>query len=266
MKGIINLESIWRRSLKAMGLYNNWLFWREKNWPSAKMKKMRDLYAGFVQEGNLCFDIGGNMGSRVASFLMLHAKVIAVEPQRTCYQELQTVFKHENIVIVPKGVGATNEIKDFYLADDSLISSFSTEWIKGQKTGHFKNNNWDRVEKVEIVTLDMLIQQFGVPDFIKIDTEGFELEVLKGLSSPVGALSFEYTLPHQKDKAVECVGLIDNLYQGKVLYNICRDEAYTMDLPKWIPATELMKLLKSNSFNIENFGLYGDVYAKAINN
>ena len=225
---------------------------------------MRQLYAGFVQEGNLCFDIGANMGSRVASFLQLKAKVIAVEPQRVCYQELQSVFKNENVVIVPKGVGAKNEIKDFYVADDSLISSFSIEWIKGQKTGHFKKNNWDRIEKVEIVTLDMLMQQYGIPDFIKIDTEGFELEVLRGLSKQVKALSFEYTLPHQKDKAIECIGLIDHLYQGKILYNLCRDEAYTMDLPEWIPAADFVKLLRSDSFNMENFGLYGDVYAKAF--
>jgi FkbM family methyltransferase len=262
MKGIINFESIWRRSLKALDMYNKWLFWREQHWPTVKMKKMRELYAGFVNEGDLCFDIGANMGSRVASFLSLKAKVIAVEPQRICYIELQIIFKNKNVEVVPKGVGATNEIKDFYLADDSLISPFSTEWIKGQKTGHFKKNNWDRIEKVEIVTLDMLIQQYGTPDFIKIDTEGFELEVLKGLSKPVRALSFEYTLPHQKEKAIECIQLIDQLYHGKVSYNICRDEVYTMNLPQWLQATDFIRELESDAFNVDNFGLYGDIYAK----
>lgn len=263
MKGLINFESIWRHSLKAVGRYNQWLFWQEKNFPTRKMKKMRELYSHFVQHGSLCFDVGANTGSRVASFLMLQAKVIAIEPQRICYEELQRNFKNEDVTIVPKGVGATNELKDFYLADDSLISSFSPEWIKGQKTGYFKNNKWDRVEKVEIVTLDMLIKLYGVPDFIKIDTEGFELEVLKGLSTPVKALSFEYTLPHQKNKALECIEMIDGLYQGKVMYNICRDEDYEMKFREWIPVAEIIKLVKGESFNVENFGLYGDVYAKA---
>lgn len=262
MKGIINFESIWRRSLRAMGRYNQWLFWQEKNFPTRKMKKMRELYSQFVQQGSLCFDVGANTGSRVASFLMLKAKVIAIEPQHICYKELQKNFKTENVTVVPKGVGAKNEIKDFYIADDSLISSFSPEWIKGQKTGYFKNNKWDHVEKVEIVTLDMLIEQYGIPDFIKIDTEGFELEVLKGLSRPVKALSFEYTLPHQKDKAVECIEVIDNLYQEKGMYNICRDEDYKMKFQEWIPANEIIKLVKGETFTVENFGLYGDVYAK----
>jgi len=41
-------------------------------------------------------------------------------------------------------------------------------------------------------TLDLLIDRFGVPAFCKIDDEGLELEVLRGLSHPVPALSFEY--------------------------------------------------------------------------
>lgn len=263
MKGIINLESIWRRTLKVMGLYNQWLFWREQHWPTVKMKRMHHLYAAFIHENSLCFDIGANMGSRVASFLVLNAKVIAVEPQRKCYRQLQLIFKNKNVVVVAKGVGAINETRNFYVADDTLISSFSPEWIEGQKTGHLKNNKWDTTVKVEIVTLDTLIQQYGVPDFIKIDTEGFELEVLKGLSTPVKALSFEYTLPHQKGKAIECIGVIDHLYSGNVLYNICRDEAYSMYLPEWITATDFITQLKSDVFNINNFGFYGDIYAKA---
>src|SRR5438874_5042770 len=133
MKGIINFESIWRRSLKSMGLYYKWLFYREKKFPTETMRKMRNLYSPFIKEGGLCFDVGANMGSRVACFLMLKSRVIAVEPQRACYKELQKVFKNEPVTIIPKGVGAEHEVKDFYIATNSLISSFSTEWIEGMK-------------------------------------------------------------------------------------------------------------------------------------
>ncbi len=264
MKGIINLESVWRHFLKRIGKYYQWLYWQEKNSPTLKMKKMRALYGEFVHEGDTCFDIGANMGSRVASFLMLKAKVIAVEPQRKCIQELKALFSQDDVVVVPKGVGAINEIKDFYLADDSLISSFSQEWIQGQKSGFFKNNRWDHTEKIEVITIDSLIAEYGVPDFIKIDTEGFELEVLQGLSQPVKALSFEYTLPHQQDKAVECINIINNLYQGKALFNICRDEAYQMKLPEWTGYGQFVEIIKSNGFNQQNFGMYGDIYVKRL--
>ncbi len=262
MKGLINFESIWRRSLKAMGQYYKWLFWQQKNFPTTKMKKMQLLYSQFVKPGFFCFDIGANMGSRVATFLLLKAKVLAVEPQRVCYTELKKVFKGEEVIIVEKGVGTKNEVKDFFVADNSLISSFSTEWIDGMKNKHFSKNKWEKVEQIEIVTLDMLIQQYGVPDFIKIDTEGFELEVIKGLSTPVKALSFEYTLPEPGNKAFQCIEILDKLYKGQVLLNICRDEAYEMYFKKWVTLEEMKTLITSNAFTNKSFGTYGDIYVK----
>jgi FkbM family methyltransferase len=264
MKKIINLESIWRRSLKSFGIYHQWLFWRQRNLPTSKMKKMRALYAQFVKPGYLCFDIGANMGSRVATFLLLKAKVIALEPQQKCVEELRNVFGKYDVTVVPKGVGSKNEVKEFFLADDPLVSSFNQEWIKGMKATHLKKKHWDKSEKIEIVTLDMLIKEYGVPDFIKIDTEGFELEVIKGLSTAVKALSFEYTLPHMKEQVITCVDLLDELYKKKAMFNICRDEAYAMKFDEWMNAESLKGVLKSEEFNKSNYGVYGDIYVKGL--
>ena len=262
MKKIINFESIWRRSLKSIGKYYQWLFWQQRNLPTRKMKKMQALYGQFVKPGYLCFDIGANMGSRVATFLLLKAKVIALEPQQKCVQELKKVFGNYDVTVIPKGVGARNEIKEFFLADDPLVSSFNQEWIKGMKDTHLQKKNWDKSEKIEIVTLDMLMKEFGVPDFIKIDTEGFELEVIKGLSTPVKALSFEYTLPHLKEQVLTCVDLLNELYKKKALFNICRDEYYSMKFDDWMDAEKLKIILKSEEFNKNNYGVYGDIYVK----
>lgn len=261
MKGIINFESIWRRSLKAMGVYNQWLFYREKKMPTPTMYRMRKLYGQFVEEGALCFDIGANVGSRVGCFLMLKCRVIAVEPQLNCAMELKKVFVDQPVTVVQKGVGATQEVRNFYIASNSLISSFSTQWIEGMKNKH-KKDNWDTVVEVEIVTLDMLIKEYGMPMFIKIDTEGFEEEVLKGLSTPVKGLSFEYTLPDPGKRALSCIASTEQLYNGNALYNICRDEAYEMYFKNPVSGMELKKLIASNQFNTTNFGGYGDIYVK----
>ena len=77
-----------------------------------------------------------------------------------------------------------------------------------------------------------------VPDFVKIDTEGLEAAVKKGMSTPAKALSFEYILPPQKDQAIEGPGSSDKLYNKLHLFNICRDETYRMNLTKgWMQAT-----------------------------
>ena len=47
---------------------------------------------------------------------------------------------------------------------------------------------------VPVTTLDALIERHGVPSFVKVDAEGFEEEVLQGLSRSIKALSFEFTV------------------------------------------------------------------------
>jgi len=262
MKGIINIESIRRRTLKAMGLYYKWLFYKERKKPTPSMLSMRKLYSQFIKEGNLCFDIGANMGSRVASFLMIKAKVVAVEPQEICMNELKKTFHNWPVFFEKKGAGATTGMEQFYIANNSLISSFSKSWIEVMKQKH-KKNNWDKTEQVEITTLDFLIIKYGTPDFIKIDTEGYEQEVLKGLTVPVKYISFEYTLPDPGHSTLACIALIEKIYNEDVRFNLSVEETYSMKFSEWKTASALKILLKSEEFNAENFGGYGDIYVSS---
>ena len=70
----------------------------------------------------------------------------------------------------------------------------------------------------KIITMDSLIAQFGAPAFTKIDVEGFELEVLKGLTKPVKYLSIEYTVPEQVDKLKAILLYLHGL-DNKVKFN-----------------------------------------------
>jgi hypothetical protein len=67
-----------------------------------------------------------------------------------------------------------------------------------------------------MTTLDKLIEQFGIPSFIKIDVEGFEYEVIKGLSKPVKALSLEFT-PEIIESTYKCINYLQQL--GKINLN-----------------------------------------------
>jgi FkbM family methyltransferase len=262
MKGLINLESIWRRSLKGLGLYYIWLFQKERKYPSKEMLAVRALYKTMIPPGSLVFDVGANMGRRVGSFLLLDATVIAMEPNETCIASMQKVYKDWPVTFVQKGVGAEPGKLSFYISSNPLMSSFNQEWIAGMK--HKFKDNWDKKVEADVVTLDMLIAEYGQPHFIKIDTEGFELEVLKGLSTTVPYLSFEYTIPEPEEKAAACIKRIHDIYSGKAVFNICRDEAWRMHFTEWQTAEALIALIKSNQFTQPNFGNYGDIYVKRI--
>ena len=55
-------------------------------------KKMIQFYSNFISNGDLCFDVGANIGNRTEVFLELGAKVICVEPQQACLQQLNKIF------------------------------------------------------------------------------------------------------------------------------------------------------------------------------
>ncbi len=59
-----------------------------------------------------------------------------------------------------------------------------------------------------MTTRDKLIEEYGIPSFIRSDVEGYELEVLKGLSVPINMISFEYTVPEQFDRINQCIQVV----------------------------------------------------------
>lgn len=222
-----------------------------------ELLKNTAFYSKFITSDDFCFDVGANFGNRIKPLLKIGAKVLAVEPQKACYEFLQMRFKNE-IILVTKGISSKEEIKDLYISDMSTISSFSEDWIESVREGRFKGWNWNSTVKVEMTTLDNLISLYGKPTFIKIDVEGYELEVLNGLSHAIKLVSFEYTVPEQTDQALSCItrlqGIDDNLE-----LNYCIDEEMEFALTEWISVEEMKQLIQSEEFIKTNFG---DIYVR----
>lgn len=237
----------------------------KKKWfPSAgdKIEKERqqqrgDFYKGFVKEGNLCFDIGANLGNRITPLLHLKAKVVAAEPQHKCAAYLRKKFGNR-IQLIEKGIGSKEEIRDFYMSDADVLSSFSKEWIDSVKQKRFKRYHWQKPVKMEMTTLDILIKKYGIPDFIKIDVEGFEAEVLKGLSHKIKMISYEYTTPEQTTKAIECIVLLSKI-SPSLTCNYCIGEEMHFALNNWLTDIEMIEMIKSDAFTSTRFG---DIYVK----
>jgi FkbM family methyltransferase len=223
-----------------------------------KRAKMRfHFYSTFINENDLCFDVGANYGNRVKTFIDLNARVVAIEPQKKCCEYLERKFGNK-IVIINKGLGSKAEIKNFYEADISSLSTFSEEWIESVKQTRFKQHSWQSSKKIEITTLDRLIEEYGVPSFIKIDVEGYESEVLSGLNTPVKMLSFEYTVPEKLEKVITCIKKIESL-NSHFQCNYSIQESMEFALKKWVSISEICGIINSTEFISTSVG---DIYVK----
>jgi hypothetical protein len=148
-----------------------------------------------------------------------------------------------------------------YLSDAHTISSFSKEWIDAiKKSGRFSDYNWNKEQVTEIETLDNLISKYGKPQFIKIDVEGYEYEVLAGLSQPIMTISFEYTIPERKNSIIDCIDrIVEISNQKEVFFNYSIGESMEWALEKWLSAEEMKKEIDLERFVKSEFG---DIYAK----
>jgi FkbM family methyltransferase len=229
------------------------------SWTQAD-EAMKEFYSQFLKEGDLCFDVGANIGNRVKVFLKLGAKVVAVEPQAECAHVLKKWHGQSSLLtVIPKALGEKAGFVELFQSNFHMVSSCSSNFMETTKaSGRFAQHRWTRSGQVEVTTLDQLIQERGLPKFVKIDVEGFEVEVLKGLSQPIPYVSFEYT-PELMGNAHECLKRLSLL--GKYQFNYSNGESMKLVHPEWINEEELRRYLESLGNSLD---VWGDVYAALI--
>jgi FkbM family methyltransferase len=215
------------------------------------------FHKALINGGDLVFDIGANVGDMTGLYVELGARVISVEPQADCLKTLETRFgRHPEVTIVPMAVGASEGQQEIMLSDiRSPISSMSREWIAAVKSsGRFPYYDWSLSATVAVTTLDSLIAKFGEPDFCKIDVEGFEWEVLKGLSIPLARLSFEFHAEFLAE-AFSCLERLREL--GTYRFNFTQENRTVFESTQSLNLDEIYASLRSLPYS----SLQGDVYA-----
>ena len=228
-----------------------------KQW-TPQDQQMVDFYSQFISEDDLCFDVGANVGNRVKILLKLKAKVVAIEPQEECVGILKKVFgKNSRLKIVPEALGDKEGEAEIMINSSNTLSSMSAEWIDViEKSRRFSEYVWYKKQQVPVTTLDRLIVLHGVPSFIKIDVEGFEYQVIKGLSQPVSMMSLEF-VPEFLESTIHCIDYLRGL--GEIRSNLSLGESMQFFLDNWITPDE-MKVTLSNLSN--DAKLFGDVYIR----
>lgn len=215
------------------------------------------LYRPFVRPGDLVFDIGAHVGDRVGAFRRLGARVIAAEPQPALLAVLKLMYKRDRAVAIePVALGRDEGFAELIVnRGNPTISTVSPDFVAAaQRAAGWEGQNWDMRVRVPMTTLDALITRHGAPAFIKIDVEGFEAEVLMGLTRPVPALSFEFTTI-QREVALaaldRCVAL------GFSRFNATLGETHAFVHDAWCTAEDTSAWLS----NLPHAANSGDVYA-----
>lgn len=223
-----------------------------------RLQRRRALafYRPLVPSGGLVFDVGANLGRRTEVFRRLGARVVAVEPQPRCVDALRAELGADpNVVIEPVGVGPPGTTRaTLHVPRSHTIASMSPAWIDAVRSTERFDETWADEVEVDVVTLDALIDRHGVPDFCKVDVEGFELEVLNGLSRPLPGLSFEF-VPEYSDAAAGCVERLTGL--GMTAFNASLGETFELVWPSPVDATRIVEFLRS----LPPGTAAGDVYA-----
>jgi FkbM family methyltransferase len=208
----------------------------------------------FLNTNDLFFDVGAHLGDKSKELIKNKINVVMIEPQPECLKELKKLYsKNPFVTIIPMGLGRSKQKLEMSVnSKQPVISTFAEHW----KTGRFSESVWDKKITVDITTLDELIKKFGNPKFIKIDVEGFEHEVLLGLTKKSGIISFEFASEFIEN-AYKSIDYLISIGYTEFNYSLGeRRKFYT----QWSNANTIKEGLKNNIK--EDDLLWGDLYCK----
>lgn len=134
---------------------------------------------GCIRPGDTVWDVGANVGFYSKKFSDIagsSGKVFAYEPSPANLQRLNAALASlGNVTVVPVALGECEDVVGFEQGNDPLgaTSRIVDKAVKAS----------EKKDKVHMSSGDHLVSSgvAAIPNVIKIDTEGFELEVLRGL-------------------------------------------------------------------------------------
>ena len=138
---------------------------------------MVKLFETLIDDSEVTLDIGANIGCTAILFSNFSRYVYAFEPSPTTFKFLEkNVLNSEkkNISLQNIALGKENTDSTITFSPSNRSGGFISNKIQAS-SGH-------QVEKIKIKKLDGLIDSLGINkvDFVKIDVEGFEKDVIDG--------------------------------------------------------------------------------------
>ena len=211
----------WFGFLRSLVIYLN--PWIRGRW--------RRFYRQLLSPGDLAFDVGAHLGTRARAMRSCGVRVVAVEPQEPFAGFLRRTLPSEVTLVEAAAGRAEAEAEMAISSRHPTVSSLQSDFVTQAATRPgFQKVRWNARQRVRVITLDGLISQFGTPRYVKIDVEGYEAEVLAGLSHPVELLSMEY-LPGFPQLTEAVMDLV--VERGSYVFNPVVGESGRFLWPQW---------------------------------
>jgi len=199
-----------------------------------KLKILNFLKNKFNQNFINVIDIGGHKGETINFFLKNFNvnKIYVFEPNHRLFETLIRKFTNQNTFIFNYGVGFQNEKKILNISIDSASSTINkintnTDYYKRKKKilsfGN-KKPYFVGTQKIKVINLsEFLLSKESKIDILKIDTEGYELNILKGINK-------------------------EDFKKIKLIYF---EHHYDLMISKGYKFSDINKLLKDNNFTLK---------------
>jgi FkbM family methyltransferase len=218
-----------------------------------RLQRVRqEFYSQFIAADSLVFDIGANRGELAEVFLQLGANVVAVEPNPACCKRMLALGYKGRLTIRCEAAGDHQGELTLFTATHDRHSTVSEEWMDSAAANDpgFK---WNGSIKVPLNTLDDMRAQYGVPDFVKIDVEGYEIGVLQGMHFRPQSLGFEFHA-FSLTNLEKCLAL--PVFDSNCVFNLSLGESWRLIWDDWRSKRAVRDYVSALPSSV-----FGDVYA-----
>jgi FkbM family methyltransferase len=204
------------------------------------------------------FDVGANVGDKAEVFRRTACCVVCCEPDASGARFLRQRFARDpKVTVLESAVSETEGTLTFLRFEGrSALNTVNAKWA--ELLCDQDHPRFERAQKppqsvaVTSVTLDGLIARYGVPSYVKIDVEGHENVVLRGLTRKVPLLSFEVNLPEFREEALDCIACLEAIHPA-ARFNYTVGTRATHFGGNWISATafaQWLRTTRATSFDV----------------
>ncbi len=136
------------------------------------------INCGILKKGDIVLEIGANIGYYVlveSELVGRTGQVSAVEPVASNFMLLENNVRLNNLSNVSTyqyAFGDRNKVGEIFVSDKSNLCAMHKEAVGGEVLG---------VQNVSVLTVDEFIKDKPLPSFVRMDVEGYEYEIFKGM-------------------------------------------------------------------------------------